>query len=122
MLSLWIASSLTSRNIDSAPLAIVPMFIHYWVGFRASQEIWVDFGMKAREQGNAETVLGMFWSATPREGRYLQPFSAICSSILRASELPFFDAAVSRTVAWAQFFGTPSPRRNRSPSVTSAGT
>src|SRR5882762_3771766 len=51
MLSLWIASSLTSRNIDSAPLAIVPMFIHYWVGFRASQENWVEFGMRSREQG-----------------------------------------------------------------------
>src|SRR5258708_29154232 len=51
MLSLWIASSLTSKNIDSAPLAIVPMFIHYWVGFRASQENWVEFGMKPREQG-----------------------------------------------------------------------
>ena len=46
----------------------------------------------------------------------------MCSSICRASRLPFFEAATSRTRAWSQFFSTPSPRRNRSASVTSAGT
>ena len=53
---------------------------------------------------------------------YSQPCSAICSSICRASKLPFFEAATSRTRAWSQFFSTPSPRRNKSASVTSAGT
>src|SRR5215467_6813741 len=38
MLSLWTASSLTSRNIDSAPRELVPMPIHYWVAVPASQE------------------------------------------------------------------------------------
>src|SRR5256885_8270052 len=38
MFSLWTASSFTSRNIDSAPLALVLMLIHYWVALRASQE------------------------------------------------------------------------------------
>src|SRR5215469_4963488 len=40
MFSLWIASSFTSRNIDSAPLALALMPIHYWVALRASQENW----------------------------------------------------------------------------------
>jgi hypothetical protein len=53
---------------------------------------------------------------------YSQPCSASCSSICRASKLPFFEAATSRTRAWSQFFSTPSPRRNKSASVTSAGT
>ncbi len=52
----------------------------------------------------------------------LQPSSAICSSICRASGLPFFEAATRSTCAWSQFFVTPSPRRYKSASVTSAGT
>src|ERR1700746_1527481 len=47
MFSLWTASSFTSRNIASAPLALTLMLIHYWVAIRASQENWpkisVDF-------------------------------------------------------------------------------
>src|SRR5882724_11545442 len=39
MFSLWTASSFTSRNIASAPLALALMPIHYWVAIRASQEI-----------------------------------------------------------------------------------
>src|SRR5258708_36384412 len=52
---------------------------------------------------------------------YSQPCSAICSSICRASKLPFFEAATSKTRAWSQFFSTPSPRRYKPASVTSAG-
>ena len=52
----------------------------------------------------------------------LQPASAICSSMCRASGLPFFEAATSNTWAWSQFFSTPSPLRYKSASVTSAGT
>src|ERR1700747_3328511 len=40
MFNLWAASSFTSRNIDSAPLALALMPIHYWVAIRASQENW----------------------------------------------------------------------------------
>jgi len=53
---------------------------------------------------------------------YSHPCSAIFSSISRASKLPLLDAATSNTRAWSQFLGTPSPRRNRSASATSAGT
>jgi len=53
---------------------------------------------------------------------YSQPFSAICSSMSRASELPFFEAATSSTWAWSQFFSTPSPRKYKFASITSAGT
>ena len=53
---------------------------------------------------------------------YSQPFSAINSSMRRASGLPFFEAATSNTRAWSQFFSTPSPRRYKSANVTSAGT
>jgi hypothetical protein len=58
----------------------------------------------------------------PPAGDHSQPCSAICSSRRRASGLPFFDAATSSTWAWSQFLSTPSPRRYRSASVTSAGT
>jgi len=63
--------------------------------------------------------------AVPRSGFLsysVQPSSAICSSKCRASGLPFLDAATSNTCAWSQFFDTPSPRRYKSASVTSAGT
>src|ERR1700758_2229046 len=40
MFCLWTASSFTSRNIASAPLALALMPIHYWVAIRASQENW----------------------------------------------------------------------------------
>ena len=53
---------------------------------------------------------------------YSQPFSAIYSNMRRASGLPFLEAATSSTRAWSQFFSTPSPRRYKSASVTSAGT
>ena len=65
---------------------------------------------KERRQGN---------SAGPG---YSQGTSAICSSMRRASGLPFFEAATRSTWAWSQFFSTPSPRRYRSARVTSAGT
>src|SRR5258707_10747267 len=38
MFSLWPAISFTSRNIDSAPLAVVLISIHYWVAPPPSQE------------------------------------------------------------------------------------
>src|SRR5258708_8486130 len=45
MFSLWTASSFTSRNIASAPLALALMPIHYWVAIRASQEIRPKIGL-----------------------------------------------------------------------------
>ena len=62
-------------------------------------------------------------SASVNFGRdYSQPFSAMNSNMRRASGLPFLEAATSSTRAWSQFFSTPSPRRYKSASVTSAGT
>jgi len=62
-------------------------------------------------------------SASANFGRdYSQPFSAMNSNMRRASGLPFLEAATSSTRAWSQFFSTPSPRRYKSASVTSAGT
>ena len=61
-------------------------------------------------------------AASKLRNGYSQPFSAMNSSIRRASGLPFLEAATSSTRAWSQFFSTPSPRRYKSASVTSAGT
>src|SRR5258707_5478728 len=80
MLSLWIASSLTSRNIDSAPLAIVPMFIHYWVGFRASQENWMEFGMKPREQGERR---GGTWNVLQYDASRMALFAALFGNLFQ---------------------------------------
>src|SRR5258708_35584098 len=80
MLSLWIASSLTSKNIDSAPLAIVPMFIHYWVGFRASQENWMEFGMKPREQGERR---GGTWNVLQYDASRMALFAALFGNLFQ---------------------------------------
>jgi hypothetical protein len=75
---------------------------------------------KFDDRSDEASLTSFSWDGA--EDYSVQPASAICSSMCRASELPFFDAATSNTCAWSQFFSTPSPRRYKSASVTTAGT
>ena len=99
--------------------------VHVAPGFSPASSVVGRLGSGATEIFDRDFAARAVSQAAEQQAlkRYsLQPSSAIFSSSWRASGLPFFDAATSNTCAWSQFFSTPSPRRYRSASVTSAGT